>query len=198
MVAYINDYESNCENDYEPEYENEYETDYESDTNKDDIYDPDECSNSLYNIVLYEPYNHMITGYTNNNYDDKLLTIARFKVLYLDYFREYKRNMLLNNFKVLKKKPIHSYIRNYKYLLQTLKPEIGKCYYSSSGECFCILKTVWIKIIQRKWKTVMSMRNNIIKQRSTISSLRYRELNGRWPNHILNIPTINGMLSGLR
>lgn len=195
MVAYINNNE--CE--YDNHHENEYEIDYESDTNEDNIYAPEEYSSlSSQYIVLYEPYNHMITGYINNKYDNNLLTIARFKVLDLDYFREYKRNMLLNNFKVLKKKPIHSYIRNYKYLLQTLKPEIGNCYYSSSGECFCILKTVWIKIIQRKWKTVMSMRNNIIKQRSTISSLRYRELNGRWPNHIQNIPTINGMLSGLR
>ena len=86
-------------------------------------------------------------------------------------------------------------IRNYKVLLNKLKPEIAECNILADGECICILKTYWIRIIQRKWKSIFKKRNEIIKKMSCVNSIKYREINGRWPNYIENIPYLKGMLN---
>jgi len=44
-----------------------------------------------------------------------------------------------------------------------------------------ILKTVWLKIFQRKWRKWNEEKKKIIRQRSKLSSLFYFEINGRWP-----------------
>lgn len=49
----------------------------------------------------------------------------------------------------------HPIIRNYKNIIENenyIKPEIAKRFYLKGGECVAILKTFWIKIIQRVWK----------------------------------------------
>jgi hypothetical protein len=46
---------------------------------------------------------------------------------------------------------------------------------------YCVIKTFWIKIIQRVWRRVYNERQRIIQGRKTIESIRYRELNGHFP-----------------
>ena len=46
---------------------------------------------------------------------------------------------------------------------------------------YCILKTFWIKIIQRRWKKVFRERERILRGRKTLASIKYRELNGCFP-----------------
>jgi hypothetical protein len=76
----------------------------------------------------------------------------------------------------------HPFIRNYEAIISDdnyIKPEIAEVIYLSSGECIAILKTFWIRIIQRTWKRVYKERQNIFLIRKSPLSLRYRERNGK-------------------
>lgn len=54
----------------------------------------------------------------------------------------------------------------------------------------CVLKTFWIKIIQRSWKKIYKKRCEIMKQRMMLHHLRYRELHGRWPQKLHYLPSV--------
>ena len=58
-----------------------------------------------------------------------------------------------------------------------------------------ILKTFWLKIIQRVWKKIFKKRIEWQKKSTHPFALRYREVNGR--NMYGHAPTIRGMLSHL-
>ena len=53
-----------------------------------------------------------------------------------------------------------------------------------------IVKTHYLRLIQRKWKNIFKKRQDIIKKRMTLQSLRYREINGSWPKECSQLPTI--------
>lgn len=55
----------------------------------------------------------------------------------------------------------------------------------------CIIKTYWIKIIQRNWKRIFKERKQIIKKRMNLDSLHYRQINGRWPIGLNYLPSIS-------
>jgi hypothetical protein len=92
----------------------------------------------------------------------------------------------------------HKTIRNYHNIISKpnyIKPEIAECFELPTGEHIAIIKTIWIKIIQRKWKKVYAARNHIIKCRSCPSALSTRQLTGKWPSHCISMPGLKGMLS---
>lgn len=57
-----------------------------------------------------------------------------------------------------------------------------------------ILKTYWLRIIQRHWKKIYSQRKHAIKKRTQLQSRMYFEKHGRYPDNSYIIPTIYGML----
>ena len=92
----------------------------------------------------------------------------------------------------------HKTIRNYYNIISRadyIKPEIGECIELVTGEQIVIIKTFWLKIIQRKWKNVFAKRQLIIKYRSSPRSLSFRQLTGKWPEYCLHMPSLNGLLS---
>jgi hypothetical protein len=92
----------------------------------------------------------------------------------------------------------HKIIRNYDNIISRpdyIKPEIGECIELDTGEQIVIIKTIWLKIIQRKWKKVFAKRQSIIKYRSSPSSLTFRQLTGKWPEYCIHMPGLNGLLS---
>ena len=91
----------------------------------------------------------------------------------------------------------HTTIRNYHNIISRpnyIKPEIGECIELVTGEQIVIIKTIWIKIIQRKWKKVFAKRQSIIKYRSSPSSLTFKQVTGKWPEYCTHIPGLNGLL----
>jgi hypothetical protein len=95
----------------------------------------------------------------------------------------------------------HDIYRNYKQIITRenyIKPEITDCVYLNTGHYVAILKTFWLRLIQRKWKNIIKERENIVKKRCTLNSLRHRELTGKWPNDCLHFPQLKGMLSQLK
>jgi hypothetical protein len=94
----------------------------------------------------------------------------------------------------------HKIIKNYHNIINQsnyIKPEIAECFELPTGEHITIIKTIWIKIIQRKWKKNYASRQDIIKCRGCPASLSTRQLTGKWPNNCLYLPELKGMLSNL-
>jgi len=126
---------------------------------------------------------------TDNDSDESVLsTINDFVEFYNEYYNDGELEP-------------HNILRNYQNIIARLdyiKPEIVECIELESQYSVAIIKTIWIKLIQRKWKKIYAERQNIIRQRAHFSSLKTRELTGKWPQHCLYLPTIRGILSDLK
>jgi hypothetical protein len=95
----------------------------------------------------------------------------------------------------------HPTIRNYHNIISSpnyIKPEIGEYIILHTQEAIAILKTVWLRIIQRKWKNVFAERQNIIKKRRLNASISSREIYGKWTQTCSNLPGLKGMLNNLK
>jgi hypothetical protein len=57
-----------------------------------------------------------------------------------------------------------------------------------------IIKTHWLRLVQRHWKKIYLQRKNIIKQRGNITNLRYKELTGVYPSNIAYLPNLKGLM----
>ena len=81
--------------------------------------------------------------------------------------------------------------------------DIIKLVYSrdNSGEITytCVVKSHYIRLIQRRWKRIMKERKNIMKWRMNPMYLQERCIYGRWVSDKVNrLPTIHGMLSEIK
>lgn len=123
----------------------------------------------------------------NDTNETVLSSISDFSVFYNDYYNETNLEP-------------HIFIRNYENIISRpdyIKPEIAQCIILQTQHSVAILKTIWIKLIQRKWKKIYAERQSIMRKRMSPSSLSTRELTGKWPKHCQHLPSIHGMLSNL-
>lgn len=114
--------------------------------------------------------------------NDVMIDIYKKKYKYLT--SSYKKNNLEIK---------HPTIRNYFNIISDenyIKAQIGYRIYLSGNECVAILKTFWLKIVQRCWKRVYKARKEMLKLQNIIKSLRLRETSR---NDHISIPTIYGM-----
>ena len=76
------------------------------------------------------------------------------------------------------------------------KPEINilQLFIKNDGTYSVIVKTFWLKIIQRKWKKIFKMRKEILSNRLQLSSIHHREVHGSWPISLRVIPGLVGLL----
>ena len=124
---------------------------------------------------------------TDSDNDNRVTHISNIQRLYLNEYA----NFISRHFP-------HKTIRNYYNIISRpdyIKPEIGECFELVTGEQIVIIKTIWLKIIQRKWKKVFAKRQQIIKYRSSPSSLSFRQLTGKWPEYCIHMPGLNGLLT---
>lgn len=172
----------------------------ESDTDDDlDLtYYANEISHSKFTIVLCELYNKTIHGnpLVGSNVQYHYLVTQRYKKLHM---REINDMCEFVNFEYkFIQNPFHNIFPNYINIINNehyIKPEIAECIYLSSGECVAIIKTFWIKIIQRNWKRICKERLNILKKRTTLDALKHREMTGKWPRYCLFYPSLRGMIT---
>ena len=185
-------------------------------------------NNSKFNLVLCELFNSNIHGSSSNTIeeiDGHYLLISKFdgktnRLLESDYESELDLESdsdydsdesvlsTINDFVEFYNEYYndgelepHNILRNYQNIIARLdyiKPEIAECIELESQYSVAIIKTIWIKLIQRKWKKIYAERQNIIRQRAQFASLKTRELTGKWPQHCLYLPTIRGILSDLK
>lgn len=170
MNSYISDDETSIET-----YTTWDETDLESDSENNEIefYEYGETSTTKYYIVLCEKYNKLLHGIADGEINNHYLTHFRLKKLNNDFINYMKR-----------RRP-------------TLRTEIAECIILNSDHSVSILKTFWLRLIQRVWKKVYLERKNILKKRSNPRSIFYREIFGKWPDNCIRYPSLQGMLGNL-
>ena len=176
------------------------ESEYNSDLDDDYVlYVTRKESRTKYNILVCELYNRRIHGNDNSDVLYHYLLHSRYKILDMNIISE-TTNYLNNEYVCLRNKR-HDIFRNYKQIITMdnyIKPEITECIYLNTGHCVAILKTFWLRLVQRKWKNIIKERNTIIKKRCNLDSLRHREITGKWPEDCLRIPQFKGMLAELK
>ena len=65
----------------------------------------------------------------------------------------------------------------------------------SDGRYVGVIKTFWLRCIQRKWKQIIKSRKEIIRKRGMIQSRMTNEMTGRYPYGLNVFPTLRRMLS---
>lgn len=139
------------------------------------IYDPEQPSRTKYNLVLCESYNRNLHGIIDGEINNHYLTLIRFTEFNYNFIRFLLRNNPLS----------------------TSKIEIAECYYLPSEHCVSIIKTHWLKLIQRTWKKIYKNKQLCMLRRSHPYALKYHETYGKWPINCANYLTLRGMLSYL-
>lgn len=158
-------------------YTFENESDEEDDTlGEDVIYEPDEPTITKYNIVICQKYNELMHGVSDYEMNYHFLTIVRFK----------KLDMNIINLNLVEIPPNVIY-----------KLDIAECIYLPSYHCISIIKTIWLKLIQRNWKRIVKERKLCILRRCNLNVINHREVFGKWPNDCLHYPSLRGMLFNL-
>jgi len=188
---------------YNDENDENDENSLESDTSEEEhmlnVYEPEEINKTKLTIVICQLYNSKKHGNpdANSGVEYHFIAEARFKLLdikVINYFIHSYHQMNMNH---IDKITPHNIFKNYRNIVlrrDNIKPEIAECLYLSGGECVSIIKTFWIKIIQRTWKNIILERKKIIKLRCNLKSIMHREINGKWPNNCLYLPSLKGML----
>ncbi len=88
-------------------------------------------------------------------------------------------------------------VRNYRRIIQhesSYRPQLIQKYYDPDQRCFAIIKTWYIKWIQRCWRKVLSARRRIIWKRGTPIEQFYFSQNGHWSPACSQFPSLQGML----
>ena len=127
----------------------------------------------------------------NENYHPRLIDLYRYKYYVLTKSQTFKDSK-------------HSIIRNYHNIVKSfcyIQPHIVECIYLPGpwSECIAILKTFWLKIIQRTWKRVYKERMALL---CSVPMMRIREIRGTNANNNccfryekIHIPGLRGMLA---
>ena len=188
----------------------EYSDSEYSDTDSEDsvdiqdiIYEPDEPASNRFTIALCELFNENLHGHTLSDVIYHYLVYTRFKKLDMKCINEHAN--FLNNSYIYATNLQHNIFKNYYRNMNLkgnyIKPQIVEVLYLKDDRgfdyCLAIIKTFWIKIIQRTWKNICKKRKEIICKRASISALHYREIHGKWPNNCIQYPGLRSMLSNL-
>jgi hypothetical protein len=144
-----------------------------------------------------EGYNSDDSSWYNESFEDNSSIIDAMhthKAKYVSY---------LNSHQFERRK--HWYIRNYLKIVSRenyIQPHIAEIVHLNNNNddlyySVAIIKTIWLRIVQKKWKRIFKERQNIIILRSNIKSQRYREIYGKWPENCNHYPLLKGMLNNL-
>lgn len=75
------------------------------------------------------------------------------------------------------------------------KVDIMQLHILNDGTYSVIIKTFWLKLIQRKWKKIYQIRRRVLENRLEFSSLYHREIHGDWPVHMRTMPGLHGLMA---
>ena len=130
--------------------------------------------------------------YSGDDSDDENDELILDKAIIQTYKNKYK--LLVKNSLKFNINLEHNIIRNYINIVTKnnyITPHIGERIYLSGGECVAIIKTMWLKIVQRCWRRVYKTRMQIISNiKKNPKYLLRREYDSKWN---IRVPTIHGM-----
>ena len=65
---------------------------------------------------------------------------------------------------------------------------------TDTGHAVCVIKTHYIRWIQRAWRRLCSQRKKVMNQRSNMGNIIYYRTHGMWPDHCNTLPEMHGMI----
>jgi hypothetical protein len=184
----------------------DYEDDGDDDYDYDDIdFENDSCYDECTEILDYE-VNNMIEKFENHAY----YIGSYYKDITTTYHGSNSLILLLSISKPMffahSAKPLLFYMKNYNGIsprlrisIEILKMECitivdGLFSYTMAN---VIVKTFWIKIIQRKWKSIYKKRLDAIQARGVPHAIRHFQIHGKYPAGLNQLPGICGMMADL-
>ena len=206
--------EEDDENNSEEESE---ETEEETEDNNDDYYneyidyeyEPIEPTVNLTENIFYDSYFHEIIQVDHEYMDSEkktgqyIIGICSGILENECYFTMTPLNALPQYCSGISSRTFLQYPFNkvYQYLfmnscIMTIKPkiEIIKLYINAEYYNVAILKTIWLRIVQRTWKKIYKKRELIKNKRLSISSQLHFRIYGKYPQGFCVLPTIVGMI----
>jgi hypothetical protein len=142
-----------------------------------------------YNLVLCEQFNKETHGFDN---DSDPNVVHHHLVMYSEKDVFSLKKTMKRMKKYMQLRHGNRSILPYE---QLQKPEIAECIYLRGGECVAIIKTFWLKIVQRKWRLICKQRKIIINKRSQPQNIYYNQVYGKWPTDCRVFPSLNGMMT---
>ena len=144
-------------------------------------------------IDRYKPYsgNTFYLEDTDDQYNNTDLDIVNTQRFYKQRYRHLVNSGMVDNIP-------HNTIRNFKYIVSHksyLQAQIAECIMLPSQEMIAIIKTFWLKIIQRKWKKVFQERQTIWKKRMQPDVLMKYQMSRQWTPETAVLPSIRGLLA---
>lgn len=171
----------------------EFDSNYEIDSDSDSFESVNDITDSTsFKLAICEIYHPALHGHVAK---EKQVLYGHYlaHLLIRNNNRWIERNSMIAQIELLshlnshigRNIPKHSFIRNYNTITNNgdsrFRHEIIKpIYLQNGGEMVAILKTFWIKIIQRAWKRVYAERIAIVKNAKGIINLRSREIGGKY------------------
>jgi hypothetical protein len=90
---------------------------------------------------------------------------------------------------------IMEYLKSYSIVhVENPKLHIMKLLIYGDGSYYVVLKTYWLRLVQRHWKRIFKERQQIIAKRRSIDSIRYFEYNGKHCIGQRSLPRLDGMM----
>ena len=167
------------DSDTETETETDYESEYESDD--EEYYDIEVAETDFENEEKHDGHYYLGTPWTGSHFMlmNGTISVATF----LDY--EYSR--------------ILGYLRTYSVFQVSPRSqiEIMKLIVDADQAYTTVIKTHWLRLVQRRWKAIYRERERILARRMSIQNQMYFRIHGRYLEGTRGLPCLRGMLSGL-
>lgn len=91
---------------------------------------------------------------------------------------------------------VREYLVKYSIMnIQNAKVHIMKLCILPDETYSVVLKTHWLRLVQRHWRKVYNERMRVIKGRRNIKNQSFKEIRGKYPYGLNRIPSIQGMLN---
>ena len=145
---------------------------------------------NIFRNIFYDEIYHLDSIKTNDSYYIGICTysIKQNSIIFAN-------SISSNSFFKFPFQKILDYLKNYS-IIYTQKPKlhIMKLQISQDGIYNVLLKTHWIRLIQRNWKRVYKQKKYILMKRRSIQSIKSFELNGKYDFGLRILPTLKSML----
>ena len=148
-------------------------------------YAPTPYANSLAICELFHPVLHGVDENSSPNINEHFLIYTTIEVddFYNKAYVSEENHLRRYRNATLRLLNMHTQINKH------MRLEIIQAYDLEPGrESIAILKTFWLRIVQRCWKKVFRTRKELIKQRSSIRALHERARLGSWAPHLRHWP----------
>ena len=169
-----------------------FDSDDDSDNVSDNVSETESETDSDSDSETEPQANHsQLVSQTPNLSNYKIINEFKYLNIHKKFCLHVYENNLLNNENI-----VHPLIQNYKNIINNknyIKPEIFQKVYLKGGECCAILKTFWIRIVQRSWKRIFKERVRIRQLRKRLTAIMYWQMTNKWPNDCAYMPSIRHM-----